>query len=58
MKALGYPFLAIFAIGIIVLRVQGCHMTEGEQLVAFWPRYLAGFFMAFVGLVLVTAKEK
>ena len=35
---------------IVVTRIKGCHLTEGENLVEYWPQYLAGVIVSLGGL--------
>lgn len=39
-------------------KVSGCHLTEGEDLVAHWPQYLAGTAMMCVSYWVMAWRRK
>lgn len=49
LKLISLFFVGIGVVIIIVLRVKGLHLTEGELLVEYWPQWILSFGLLFGG---------
>lgn len=56
LNAMGWLALSIGEITIIILRIVGIDLTEGQLLIKYWPFWIFAFCMCISGVGLIQKK--